>query len=583
MIRTQMGFKNLVLILVSVLFFSQAVSFAEETKNIPTPKKWSFESAGLIPVQSGGRVKPLDSVAREFVLFITGSRTLGKWEPMDLVFSWISHPEYWENQDLIRIAHKDLLKQLLLDPTRSRFSAKELLTNVTLAQYAEGVTSQRPGAPPAQVVKSINSQPNPREQELKRVLDRISLFRSVASGASLTIVPGEPGAPWKSVVDGNPLQHPVRAAFLDMMKAYYQNSPQDFETQSKKTADLIEAQAPGWNAKQTRLLEVEAVYNQSRPFRTAYALYLIAALFWMGSILFASSNAADASPTRDRIFAMGGWFALISALFSHVVGFALRIYVSGRPPVSNMYESIVWVAFGAVVFSLIIYWMHRQTVLLAVGSWMGAFTLIAADSAPAVMDPGIHNLVPVLRSNLWLTIHVLTITLGYAAFALSLGISDTALFHYLKGALGRSPAGVVNTQTHRLNQLSYRAIQFGVVLLAAGTILGGVWADYSWGRFWGWDPKETWALIALLTYLAILHGRFAGWVTSFGFASMTVVCFLSVVMAWYGVNFVLGVGLHSYGFSSGGTGWVLGFCVLQLIYVVGIAFLRKSVEPKTVA
>ena len=104
----------------------------------------------------------------------------------------------------------------------------------------------------------------------------------------------------------------------------------------------------------------------------------------------------------------------------------------------------------------------------------------------------------------------------------------------------------------------YRTMQVGVLLIAAGTILGGVWADYSWGRFWGWDPKEVWALITLLVYLIPLHGRFAGWVNTFGLVMASVVCFLSVVMAWYGVNFVLGVGLHSYGFVEGGSQGVVG-------------------------
>ncbi len=104
-----------------------------------------------------------------------------------------------------------------------------------------------------------------------------------------------------------------------------------------------------------------------------------------------------------------------------------------------------------------------------------------------------------------------------------------------------------------LSNFIYRTMQVGVLLIAAGTILGGVWADYSWGRFWGWDPKEVWALITLLVYLVPLHGRFAGWIGNFGLVVASVVCFLSVIMAWYGVNFVLGVGLHSYGFTEGGS------------------------------
>ena len=114
----------------------------------------------------------------------------------------------------------------------------------------------------------------------------------------------------------------------------------------------------------------------------------------------------------------------------------------------------------------------------------------------------------------------------------------------------------------------YRALQVGVLLVAAGTILGGVWADYSWGRFWGWDPKEVSALITLLVYLVPLHGRFAGWINPFGMICASVLCFNSVLMAWYGVNFLLGVGLHSYGFAEGGQGAVL----LSALVVSSISF-----------
>ena len=131
-----------------------------------------------------------------------------------------------------------------------------------------------------------------------------------------------------------------------------------------------------------------------------------------------------------------------------------------------------------VVFGGIIYVLHRQSVVLAVASMLAMFGLIAGDSAPAILDSSLHPLVPVLRSNYWLTIHVLTITLGYAAFALSLGLANITLFQFLK----KPKVSKVNS----LNQLNYRAIQFGVVFIAAGTILGGIWADYSWGRFWGW-------------------------------------------------------------------------------------------------
>jgi ABC-type transport system involved in cytochrome c biogenesis permease subunit len=136
-----------------------------------------------------------------------------------------------------------------------------------------------------------------------------------------------------------------------------------------------------------------------------------------------------------------------------------------------------------------------------------------------------------------------------------------------------------------LSLFLYRAIQVGTLFLAVGTMLGGVWASYSWGRFWGWDPKETWALIALLGYLAVLHARFVGWLKDFGMAVGSLLGFLLVLMAWYGVNFVLGTGLHSYGFGSGGYAYVGGFVAFEVLVILSAlvrhrAHLARPSEPR---
>jgi ABC-type transport system involved in cytochrome c biogenesis permease subunit len=148
-----------------------------------------------------------------------------------------------------------------------------------------------------------------------------------------------------------------------------------------------------------------------------------------------------------------------------------------------------------------------------------------------------------------------------------------------RGRAMQRTAGVVKP----LSNFIYRAMQVGVLLIAAGTILGGVWADYSWGRFWGWDPKEVWALITLLVYLIPLHGRFAGWVSTFGLVVASVVCFLSVVMAWYGVNFVLGVGLHSYGFVEGGSQGIMSVIIMGVLGLPAAAGWRRFVGQRQAA
>jgi len=273
---------------------------------------------------------------------------------------------------------------------------------------------------------------------------------------------------------------------------------------------------------------------------------------------------------KNFIYYLALFTALVGVGMS-VYGFVIRCLIAGRPPVSNMYESVIWVSFGSMIFALIFEAIYRSRFFILAASILSTIGLVLADNLPNVLSPNIMPLVPVLRSNFWLTIHVLTITLSYAALMLAMGVGQVTLGFYAFKPQAKD-------KIKSLNLFVYRVIQVGVVLLAAGTILGGVWANYSWGRFWGWDPKEVWALIALLGYVAILHGRYAGWLRDFGLVAWSVLAFLLVMMAWYGVNFVLGVGLHSYGFSSGGFKEVIGFVVLMLGWVGFATWRYKKIK-----
>jgi ABC-type transport system involved in cytochrome c biogenesis permease subunit len=231
-------------------------------------------------------------------------------------------------------------------------------------------------------------------------------------------------------------------------------------------------------------------------------------------------------------------------------------------------------------------------------AFVAAVCWMVAWYAP-VLDSSFTPLQPVLRDNFWLTIHVLTIVSSYGAGALAWGLGNVALLYYLFGkyrqptasqlvaasdehraAIGMEPTSQMRTRPPEacatLAGYIYKAMQVAVLLLAAGTILGGLWADVSWGRFWGWDPKEVWALISLLVYLAILHGRYAGWFGNFGLAAGAVLGATAIVFSWYGVNFVLGAGLHSYGFGAGGQAEVGTFVVANWILLAVAAFRYRA-------
>lgn len=236
-----------------------------------------------------------------------------------------------------------------------------------------------------------------------------------------------------------------------------------------------------------------------------------------------------------------------------------------------MYESMIWVASGVVIFSLFFFVRYRTVIYLLAALPISLSLLLLGGQMPMLLSENIDPLVPVLRNNYWLTVHVLTITLSYAAFALAMGFGHILLAQYLRNPLQARGDKAMHFWL-------YRILQLGVLLLAAGTILGGIWANYSWGRFWGWDPKETWALITLLSYIVVLHGKLAGWWGNFGLTVGSVICFLAVVMAWYGVNFVLGTGLHSYGFGVGGESYVMTVVAIDLAFVAAtvVRYLRRS-------
>ena len=520
----------------------------------------------LIPVQSGGRIKPFDEFARETVLALTGNRSWGSFDPSEMILSMMVNPQQWAKTSFIRISNEDVRKQLLLDPSRKFFSPSELMGNNTFLQYAEGISSGGQQVT-STGVNAVTGTHDPRGEEMKRVVDRVSRFQGLISGKLWMVTPPKdqnPDSPWIPLAEGMVEATPQSNAIYNLLKSYLNRDLELFKAKASEARTSIEQATPQFDQIKPKLI-AEVFYNRLRPFLQSMIFYLLAGILWMFSSL-----------TLPRLMAK---FLTSAGFLLHITGFGLRCYVAGRPPVTNMYESIIWVSLIVIILATFLYSRSKQTMLMAVSTLLAGLALFASDSAPLVMDPTIRPLVPVLRSNYWLTIHVLTISASYGAFMLAMGISNFTLwlFHKKSKEVGASQGSIALSQRiAQTNQLAYRTLMFGTVLLAAGTILGGIWADYSWGRFWGWDPKEVWALIALLAYMAVLHGRYAGLVGVFAFPLWTVICFSTVVMAWYGVNFVLGVGLHSYGFSSGGQAIVAGFLGLQALYCLWVAFEHKK-------
>ncbi len=529
----------------------------------------STDPLEYLPVQDQGRVKPFDTFARETLQLIWGKQTFEGRPAVEIVMTWLLVPQLWDQKQFITIDHKGLKEALNLKVTEKHFSPSDIFTNSRISLVFQELATRR----------EAKEKLDPYFQAVQRLENQLGTYDAVRTAQMPRVVPPKEGDAWIPV---GSLQGGLREKFVELSRTFISALPQE-KQQDKKDASLpavspeeikkngealktateqfialARAENPALYAVDSDL-RLEVHYRHVHPFMWAWVLYLLSAI----AVSFAWYSASS------KMY-RGAWGLAIGGFLLTIYGFAIRSYLTGRPPVSNMYETVVWVSFGAVLFAFILEAINRRYYVLLAGTIVGTLCLLTADSAPVILDRSLQPLEPVLRSTLWLTIHVLMITISYAAFFLAWCLGLIGLVMILKG-------DSVNAERVRsITQASYRAVQIGVVLLAPGIILGGIWADYSWGRFWGWDPKETWALIALLGYIALLHARLTGWVQNFGMLAGSVVASCLVMMCWYGVNFVLGAGLHSYGFGAGGVEYVTAFVIAQLIFVAYVAYIKMA-------
>lgn len=515
-----------------------------------SPNIGSLKTLG---VQLDGRKKPLDTVARETIAEIHGKESYKRQtgEKLDYLQTYLSL--WWNNRDwnqepFILVSYRPLKAAVGLDEEQKYFTFQELMQS-PLRSLA--LTARQKQAQDQDLTRN--------EREALTIEDRLALMMATVGSQDLPIMPHPTDIKGKWIgINAAQDYYPTEQA--ELIQTQYQSLRQLYRSHPDNLASLepIAAKLKTQLAALSptiypadNILKREVNFYAFHPFGKAWILYGIAFIVML-AVLWIKSF--DYYWTGIGIF--------ISGLLIQGYGFMERMMIAGRPPVTNMYESVIWVGFGIAAVALMFELIYRAKYYLLAAAPLSVVCLILSDKLPAILDPSIKPLVPVLRDNFWLSIHVPTITLSYASFALSLGLGHIILANYLFSPNAKE-------RITQLSQLNYRVIQIGVLLLTTGIILGGIWAHFSWGRFWGWDPKETWALIALLCYLAPLHGRLVGWLKNFGMAVVSVVCFNAVLMAWYGVNFVLGTGLHSYGFSTGGSELIVGSIVgLDLLFVL---------------
>ena len=351
-------------------------------------------------------------------------------------------------------------------------------------------------------------------------------------------------SPWDAVSDEfkTPAIREEIIALNDLYMAFTQGSQEDFDRAGNGFIESVLARAK--HVRSIKFLSLEIFYNQLKPFAWAQILYILAMILFFVT-LFKRNEKLRVISLALIIFGVG----------LHTVGVISRILIMGRPPVTNLYETFIFVGWVSVAFGILSEFINRRGLGILIAGVCGFILLLIAGKFSTDGDT-MRVMVAVLNSNFWLSTHVIAITTGYAGCCVAGVIGHVYIIQAL-----------IKPRDAQQLETTYKfilgALGFGLMMSFLGTTLGGIWADQSWGRFWGWDPKENGALMIVLWCSIILHAKVAELIGPLGVAVGSALGIIVVVWAWFGVN-LLSVGLHSYGFTS-------GVATNLFIYVIGEA------------
>ena len=605
----------------------------------------TIEVAETIPIQNGGRIKPLSTYAGFSMLGFHGARSMEiegkdgktiKLKPMAWMLDALFRPQLSIQQPTFRVDNSAALEAIGVKPRakRDRYSYSDLEPGreklMELAKSYEAIDAKKrepvqnqivdlafnlrsyeslvgyfgfarfgvslvgsgSGATPDQradisavmqtspqireQIEQTRGQGKPLEPRIQGLLEQVLDAANFSKFGLFMLPPADAkNLTWQSA--GNAIMDVMSAAThesdlaiadIKLMESAARAIGKDEATFREELTTLRDTLAKRAEARgEYKHIVQEAGYYRKNWFLYAMIYFLIGAL----------SALAMWALGGGRFGTLFAWTTLVTTLLGLgycITAIVTRCMIMERPPIGNLYDTTIFIATAVTLISLLVEWMTRRRFALGIAPILGVLLVILSrrfelGDAKDHMDP----LVAVLNSNFWLTIHVITITLGYSAGLLSAFLSCGYLL--LRGL--RLDGGDKELR-RALTRAVYGMLCLTLFLSLVGTVLGGIWANYSWGRFWGWDPKENGALLIVLWTLAILHARLGGFIKEWGIHFAAVFTAIVVTFSWWGVNF-LGVGLHNYGFTAGKDTLYYFYAFILLILAFGvIAMLLEKNE-----
>ena len=563
---------------------------------------YEMQKFGRLPVLLNGRIKPLDTVARNSLLIIHGQQTLRTEQGTLTAIDWLAEvlmkPDTADQRKIFVDRNPETLTALGLNPDAGKyFSFRELFPHLREIQQqaalADKVDAQLRSAFQRDVLKLFerlslyhrlenslevsgtkdfksqvddllkNIRPSPVPMNTGIAAEALQSLAFLAeTGYFFPIPPAPPNddpLQWRKMgeslltflSDGK--MPPAVLSWAGMATAFAANNPATFNQTLDHYAAELQRDLPRrvWKAR------VESVFNQLQPFYSAMVIYVLIFILACASWL-----------VWPQALGRYAFTFLLVTFVVHSAGLITRMYLEGRPPVTNLYSSAVFIGWGAVLLGIFLERFFRNGIGSATAAMIGFITLLIAHHLSMDGDT-MEMMRAVLDTNGWLATHVVCVTLGYASTFLA---GFLALTYIARGAFTPS---LDRATAQSLTRMVYGIVCFATLFSFVGTILGGIWADQSWGRFWGWDPKENGALLIVLWNAIILHARWGGLVRQRGLMVLAVFGNVVTSWSWFGVN-MLGIGLHSYGFMDSAFPWLIAFGASQLVFMM-IGVLPPSV------
>jgi ABC-type transport system involved in cytochrome c biogenesis permease subunit len=582
----------------------------------PKDKDFAFGEFGKLPVIYDGRLKPMDSLARNSLLQLREKQTLNLepwkgWNENPKIISateWLANvmmnPQVADAWPVFRVDNPDLISLLKLPEKNEsqhqdgkHYSWNQIAPSLDAFdkenERVEKIESAQRSAYEHAVVKvharlelyaGLKNAVQPQDSENWKqefadyenlIPSGVAAVRAQQAGQNydtnifnaflgelqrfdfmsrleppLIVPPGKNPGDWKTVgtvlleaSKGEKIPSAVQdyAAMADALKN------QNAAGFNSALADLRSSLVPNFSQALAKS-RAEVFFNQMQPFYNAMVIYVLAGLL----AIFSWFNLSE-TLRRSAV-----WLIAL-AFFIHTTGLIYRMVLEGRPPVTNLYSSAIFIGWGACLLGIILEKFHKNGIGCVVSAGMGFITLIIAHNLALTGDT-MEMMRAVLDTNFWLATHVVAVTTGYASTFVA---GFLALIYIVRGVFTKT---LDEATGKSLARMVYGIVCFATLFSFVGTVLGGIWADQSWGRFWGWDPKENGALIIVLWNALILHLRWGGIIRDRGLIVCAIGGNIVTSWSWFGVN-MLGIGLHSYGFTDAAFKWLILFVASQIGFI----------------